>query len=280
MRKFLKWGTLGVLTLAVLCYLLLLGGLWAVQERLMFGRSSKEIQELPDTRGWAYEDVWCDVDGEKTHGWWIPLEHARGTVLFSHGSGRNVSGYLDDVALFRELGMSVLLYDYGGYGQSTGEASEERCYADARAMWKYLVETRGIAPRQIILDGSSMGGGVTAQLATEVDAAAVILESTFTSVPETLSDTYPFVPAKWICHIQFRNVDKVGRIKCPVLILHSRQDTVIPFEHSQRLLEKVAAPKMFVEIRGAHHGGKFDSRETYLQGLGTFVEEKVQIPLS
>ena len=280
MRKFLKWGTLGVLTVAVLGYVLLLAGLWAVQDRLMFGRSSKEIQELPDARGWTYEDVWRDVAGEKTHGWWIPLENARGTVLFSHGSGRNVSGYLDDVALFRELGMSVLIYDYGGYGQSTGKASEERCYADARSMWKYLVETRGIGPQQIILDGSSMGGGVTAQLASEVDSAAVILESTFTSVPETLSDTYPFVPAKWICHIQFRNIDKVGGIKCPVLILHSRQDTVIPFPQSKELLEKVTAPKNFVEIHGAHHGGKFDSRDIYLQGVKTFIEEKVHFSLS
>ena len=227
-------------------------------------------------RGWSYEDVWCDVAGKRPTGGGFPWRmHGHG-AFFSHGSGRNVSGYLDDVALFRELGMSVLLYDYGGYGQSSGEASEQRCYADARAMWKYLVETRGIPPEQIILDGSSMGGGVTAQLATEVDAAAVILESTFTSVPKTLSDTYPFVPAKYICHIQFRNIDKVGLIKCPVLILHSRQDTVIPFQHSQELLEKITTPKVFVEIHVAPTMAASSTRETYLQGLKAFIEDKVR----
>ena len=88
----------------------------------MFGGRTHNVIETPAARDWPFEDVWLEVDGEKTHGWWLPVENARGAVLFSHGSGRNLSGYLEDTAFYRELGFSVLLYDYGGYGQSTGAA--------------------------------------------------------------------------------------------------------------------------------------------------------------
>lgn len=280
MLKILKWGAVTVLMLAGLLYLLLLAGLWAAQDRLMFGRASGEIKELPSSRGWSYEEVWCDGSGEKTLGWWIPLEGARGTVLFSHGSGRNISGYLDDVALYRELGLSVLLYDYGGYGQSSGKASEQRCYDDARAMWDYLTRVRNIPQQEIILAGSSMGGGVTAELATRVTPAIVVLESTFTSVPETLLDTYPFIPAECICRIKFRNIDKVGNIQCPVAIFHGREDDVVPFSHGEQLFDKVKTPKIFVEIHGAHHGGKFDSREIYLKSLSGFLDKNLAFPVS
>ncbi|NLV46783.1 MAG: alpha/beta hydrolase [Candidatus Hydrogenedentes bacterium] len=210
MKRIIKWTLIVIPALAVLLYLVLLAGLWAMQERLMFGRADTEIREMPDARGWTYEDVWCDVDGEKTHGWWIPLENARGTILFAHGSGRNISGYLEDVALYREAGFSVLLYDYGGYGASGGAASEARCYADARAMWDYLVDVRKMSADRIVLAGSSMGGGVTLGLAVQVSPAALILESTFTSVPDVLSEAYPFIPARWICRIQFRNMTGSG----------------------------------------------------------------------
>ncbi len=270
-QRLLKWTAIVIPGFAAVLYVLFLAGLWALQDHLMFGRSTKEIKETPAARGWRYEEVWCEVAGEKTHGWWIPVQGARGAVLFSHGSGRNISGYLEDVALFREQGLSVLLYDYGGYGSSSGKASESRCYADGFSMWDYLTQALKIPPEKIILAGSSLGGGVTVELATHVTPVAVILESTFTSVPDALSDAYPFIPADWICHIQFRNSDKIGRIHCPVLVVHGREDTVVPFAHGERLYEKVTGPKMFLEIHGAHHGGKFASRDIYTERLKLFI---------
>jgi len=275
-KKAAKWGVVIVLALAGLAYALLLVGVWAIQDRLMFGRRTNEIVENPSARNWSYEEVWVDVAGGRTCGWWIPVPDARGTVLFSHGSGHNISNYLEDVVFFRDLGLSVLLYDYGGYGLSTGEPSEARCCADARAMWDHLVTARGIPPEKIVLAGSSMGGGVTAELATQVSPAAVLFESTFTSIPDTLAHMYPFIPAQWVCRIQFRNIDKVGRIRCPVLISHSRQDTVVPFAEAEQLYQQVSAPKMFVEIQGSHHGGKFESRAVYAAALNTFFSQHVR----
>ncbi len=273
--KILLWGGVILLVLCVALYLLLLVGIWAFQEQLLFAGRTHEIVTTPTARGWDYEEIWLPVAGEQTHGWWLPLAEARGVVLFAHGSGRNISGYLEDAELFRDLGFSVLLYDYGGYGQSTGSPSETRCVADARALWDYLVETRTIPPGQIILAGSSLGGGVTGALAAQVNPAAVILESTFTSMPDAAQDMLPFIPARWLCRIQFRTGDVVERLSCPILIVHSKDDAVVPFSHGQQLFARAREPKLFVEIEGAHYGGKFRSRETYTAGLKRFFESYV-----
>jgi len=261
------------LLLAAGLYALVVGGVWAVQDHLLFGRRTADMTRTPADMHWSYEDVWADVPGGRTHGWWIPFEHARGAVLYSHGSGKNISNYLDDMAFFRDLGLSVLMYDYGGYGQSTGRPSEARCYADIRAMWSHLVHVCNLPPERVILMGSSMGGGVTTDLAAEAKAGAMILEATFTSIPDVVSGEYPWIPAHLIAHTRFVNVDKVSRIRCPVLIIHSVDDDTVPFAHAERLYERVNAPKTFLEIHGSHGGGKFSSREQYAAGLKAFLEQ-------
>ncbi len=256
-------------------YGLIVAGVWAIQDRLLFGRRSTALVQTPDALKWAYEDVWSETPDGRTHGWWIPHENARGAVLYSHGSGKNISHYLDDMALFRDLGFSILMYDYGGYGQSTGKPSEARCHADIRAMWNHLVNVRKIPPERIVLMGSSMGGGVTADLPAEVVAGAVILEATFTSIPDVVSSAHPWIPARLIARHRFANIEKVGRIRSPVLIIHSVDDATVPFAQARMLYERVAAPKTFLEIHGSHGGGKFASREQYTAGLGAFLDQYV-----
>lgn len=276
-RTFVRRCLFVLFALAAALYIMLLAGLWAFQDHLMFGRRTSAFTEMPSDRVWPYEDVRIEVKDETTHGWWLPVGNARGAVLFSHGSGRNISGYLQDAEIFRELGLSVLLYDYGGYGASSGAPSEDRCYADALGMWNHLVQERGIPPEKIVLAGSSMGSGVTAGLAAQAAPGGVILESSFTSVPKLLAEQYPFIPARWLCRIRFNNIDRVGDFRCPVLIVHSRDDTVTPFRHGEQLYERVTAAKRFVEIQGAHYGGKFTSRDIYTAALKTFFDEYVQL---
>ncbi|MFA7693710.1 MAG: alpha/beta fold hydrolase [Candidatus Hydrogenedentes bacterium] len=263
--------------LLLLFYGLIVFLLWMVQEPLLFMRADSLVREKPDERSWDYEDLWLEVNGEKSHGWWIPLENADYVILFSHGSGRNITGYLDDVALYREAGFSVLLYDYGGYGESSGKASEKRCYADAHAMWDYLVSTRNIAPDHIILAGSSLGGAMAVELAATRKGAGLILESSFTSARDVVQDTFSWLILPLIWHIQFNNLDKIHSISCPLLVIHSREDTVVPFQHGQRLYEKALEPKHFVAIEGAHYSGKFRSKEMYLYHLRRFAEDYFSI---
>ena len=254
-------------------YFAVFAAVWAFQERIYYKGRTSDVNQTPQSLGWPHEDVWVEVVGGKTHGWWLPLENARGAVLFSHGSGKNISHYLDDAQYFRDNGFSVLLYDYGGYGESTGEPSEGRCYTDIRAMYKYLTKTLGIPEEKIVLAGCSMGGGVTADLAANVQPGAVILESTFLSVPRVVADTLPWMPSLALTRIQFRNMDKVRDIKTPVLVVHSTEDNTVPFAHGKRLFEMIRAPKQFVQITGSHGGGKFSSKEVYGPALKKFLDE-------
>lgn len=255
----------GLVALSLLLYL--------GQGRLIF-IPSYDYDRTPQINGWAYEDVSVDVDGETTRAWYIPAEgEPKGTFLFSHGNAGNMAGRLESVGLYRELGYDVLVYDYGGYGESTGKPSEKRCYQDIRAIWKYLVETRNIEPNRIVLLGRSLGAGPTCQLATEVTPGAILIESTFTSVPDIGKEIYPFLPVRLLSRIKFDNIAKVPHFKAPALYVHSPDDTLIPYHHGQKLFEAGAEPKTALKIRGDHNEGFWISGALYTDALENFLDK-------
>ncbi|MCP4643150.1 MAG: alpha/beta hydrolase [bacterium] len=222
--------------------------------------------------GWAYDDVMLSHDGHATHGWYMPVENPRGTILFSHGNAGCIPDRLESVAVFRALGFNVFIYDYGGYGRSSGRPSEKRCYADIRAAWRFLTEEQGVAPESIVLFGRSLGGGPTCQLATEVQPAAVILESAFLSVRKMANDMMPILPVTLVIRTKFDNADKIQRIACPILVVHSPQDDIVPYAHGRGLFELANEPKTFLEIQGNHNDGWYNSGRLYLEGLAVFLE--------
>jgi len=222
---------------------------------------------------WKYEEIALPVDGHTTRGWFIPEENARATLLFSHGNGGTISDRLDFVTMFKPMGLNVLLYDYGGYGDSTGRPSEQRCYADARAMWQYLTVDKGIPPGRIILYGESIGGGVTVNLASEVTPGAVVLQSTFLSVTQRAQELLPFVPVRLFLRHRFENAAKIGRVKAPILFMHSPDDTIIPYHHGKELFALAPEPKTFLELHGDHNDGPFVSQRTYTNGLADFLDK-------
>lgn len=243
------------------------------QTRLIFP-STRVIDRTPASAPfcWDYEEVFFNVDGEKTHAWFVPLDGAERTVLFSHGNAGNIAGRLESMQLLRSMGFSVLAYDYGGYGRSTGSASEQRVYRDVEAAWAYLTETRHSAPSEIVLFGRSLGGAATAYLASRVTPAAVVLESTFCSIPAVVRD----MPlgrffAKGVRH-RFPTIDRVPLIRAPLLVIHSREDTLIPFKHGQAIFDAARGPKTFLEIRGDHDMGFVESMEPYKQGWKAFFD--------
>lgn len=261
-----------VLLLPVLAVLLLFFG-YIFQEKVLFPATSG-IDRTPASPpfNWAYEEVFLEVGGEKTHGWFIPLEEAGKTVLFSHGNAGNIAGRLESIQLLRSMGFSVFAYDYGGYGVSTGRPSEQRICADVEAAWNYLTVDRGISPAEIVLFGRSLGGAATAYLASNVVPAAVILESTFTSLPGVVRDM-PLgkFPSKGIRH-QFPTLERVRDIHAPLLVVHSKEDTLIPFKHGQAIFEAANTPKEFLEIRGDHNMGFVQSMDDYVAGWKRFFE--------
>lgn len=259
--------TVGVAAYAGIVVLAFLG-----QHRMLF-MATKDIYRTPAENGWTFDEVKLDVDGGQTHAWYVHAdENPKGTVLFSHGNAGNIADRLESIGIFRRMGYDVLAYDYGGYGKSSGRPREKRCYEDVRAMWRYLTDERGIAADRIVLFGRSLGAGVTAQLATEVDAAAVVIESTFTSVPDRAQEIYRFLPAKLFVTIKFDNASKIPRVRSPLLVIHSRDDTIIPFHHGEKLFELAPEPKTFFELTGDHNEGFWMSGDTYTNALEKFLD--------
>jgi len=234
---------------------------------------TKSIAETPAQWKMPYEEAVLSVEGGQTHVWYLSAPEARGVVLHSHGNAGNMGDRGEVATIFRELGLSVCMYDYGGYGQSTGSPSESRCYADARAVWDYLTRQKGIPPSQIILHGHSLGGGPTGQLATEVHPGGVVLESAFGSVAAMAMAHYYVYPAWLLVRHRFDNESKMASIHAPMMVIHSRTDEIVPFSQGQTLFEKANPPKRFVEIRGGHNTGFTESLDTYIPAWRQFLDE-------
>ncbi len=261
----------------VVAYVVLVALLYVFQERILFP-ATRDVYRDPSAYGWDFDEVFLPVQGEKTHAWFIPLENARGVVLFSHGNAGNMADRLESIGLLRSFGLSVAAYDYGGYGRSTGSPSEARACADARAVWQYLTETRHIDPREVILFGRSLGGAVTADLASRVVPAGVVLESTFLSTVAMGRAIYPWLPMGMLLKHRFESDRKVGDIRAPVMVIHSPQDTVIPYRHGRKLYELAPQPKRFIEITGDHNQGFVESEPVYRQAWEAFIQDVEAVP--
>ena len=224
-----------------------------------------------------YEDVLLKTpDGIQIHGWFIPKSGASKTVLFFHGNAGNMSHREDSIRIFHNIGVNVFIFDYRGYGKSQGSPDEKGLYLDARAAWHYLLEQKKMKPEDIILFGRSLGGVVATKLATEVDSAALILESSFTSARDTANMLMPIMSRLIILRYEFNNADRIKQIKQPLLVLHSPQDDIIPYQLGVRLFENANEPKTFVKMTGDHNTGFIRSQPKYGLALKSFIESQIK----
>lgn len=230
----------------------------------------RELTSDPGRMGLPFTEVSLQTDDDLTlHGWFIAADSPQ-AVLFLHGNAGNISHRLDSIKLFQELGLNVLIFDYRGYGRSEGSPDEEGTYLDARAAWGWLVDEAGFEPSSIVLFGRSLGGSIAAWLATQERPGALIVESAFTSVPDMGQRLYPWLPVRWLARFDYPTQRYVAEASCPVLIVHSREDDIIPFEHGQAIYESAPQPKVLLEIRGGHNDG-FLVSPGYADGLREFL---------
>jgi len=270
---------LGLLSLAAGIYLLLSLVLYLLQGRMVFlaNMPGRALTATPSDFGFEFEDVSITTsDGEQLHGWYVPATRSRGVVLFFHGNAGNISHRLDSIEIFHQLGLDTLIIDYRGYGQSSGKPTEQGTYLDAQAAWNYLVDERGVAANRIIIFGRSLGGAIGAWLGTQHTPAAVIIESSFTSGVDMARRLYPFLPARLITRLRYPVAEYASRLQCPVLVVHSRDDEIIPFAMGQSIYAAVTQRKAFLELRGDHNGGIFISRNDYLPGLDGFINSVLE----
>jgi len=287
---------------------------YVFQSHLVFFPSTgREAVVTPQSYGLRYESVSIrTADGETLDAWWVPAENARGTVLFFHGNAGNISHRVDYLQMFHRLRFSTLIVDYRGYGKSSGTPTEAGTYRDAEAAWEHLRHARLAQPRDIVIAGESLGAAVATWLAASLTPAppsphsfplsqaergrveppfstrekggdegsprAVLLFSTFTSVPDLGAQVYWFLPVRLLSRFDYDNLANLKRIRAPVFIAHSRDDDIVPYEHGRRLFEAAAEPKAFLEMRGGHNDGFIFTRQEWVAELGAFLDHYAARP--
>ena len=246
--------------------------LYFFQEKVVFV-PSREIVLTPDEVGLAWEDVYLEVEpGVKINVWFIyaPSSTPR-TVLFCPGNAGNVSRRVFTAQFLTALGVNVLLVDYRGYGRSQGTPSERNVYADVRAAYNWLTQEKNIPAEDIYLFGRSLGGAIAIEVAGQVPVAGLIVESSFTSAAEVGRRMFPFMPVKMLSRYRFDNAAKIGRLTCPVLITHSPDDDLIPYDMGRKLYELAPEPKAFIELSGTHNERLYYESDIYVNGLREFL---------
>ncbi|MEP0890879.1 MULTISPECIES: alpha/beta fold hydrolase [unclassified Leptolyngbya] len=207
-------------------------------------------------------------------------------MLYFCGVGRNIGdyNYLARVAAFRQLGFSVLVFDYRGYGRSDGGFPyEAQLYQDGEAAWNYLRYQRHIPADQIVIYGESLGGAIALNLATKhPDASGLIMQSSFTSMREAIQHRklLQLFPISLILTEQFNSLAKIQELKIPVLFLHGTRDSVVPPEMSQRLYEAAPGSKQLFLIEGGDHVRIYEpGHQSYLKAIESFVNT-IDVPNS
>ena len=265
---------LKLLLAALACYAVFVLVVYMMQARMLYladvpGRS---LERTPADIGAEYHDVSINtVDRVRLHGWYIPGDSDR-VLLFFHGNAGNISHRLESIRQFLQLGLSVLIIDYRGYGQSEGRTTEQGIYRDAEAAWRYLTENQDISESRIVVFGRSMGASAAAYLAVQHRPLALIIESSFTSVPDIAGEYYPWLPVRWLSRLRHSARDFVRQARSPVLVIHSRDDEIVPFHHGEAIYAAAGEPRTFLEIRGTHNDAFLRDEQNYLAGLRSFLD--------
>ncbi len=250
--------------------------IYFIQSSLIYfpNLAGRDLIATPENIGLSYQDVeFVTEDNIKLHGWFIPSTNAKATVLFFHGNAGNISHRLDSIKIFNQLELNVFIFDYRGYGQSEGKTTEKGTYKDAEAAWNYLSNTRGIHAQQIIIFGRSLGASIASWLAGKHTPAALIIESAFTSVPSMGQRLYPFLPIRWLTHFKYNTKQYIKDVSCSVLVAHSSDDDIIPYDEGLEIFDAAAEPKYFLEMSGGHNDGFMITGATYIEGIKSFIDD-------
>ena len=211
------------------------------------------------------------ADGSLLDAIYFPCEHAKGIVLYSHGNGEILKN-LEPIADFyrQEFQISILIYDYRGYGRSEGKPTASGILEDGRAARKWLADRAQIDASEIIQMGFSLGGAVAIDLAAFDGAKGLILQSTFSSLPDCASEIFPFLPARWLLHQQLHSAEKIKQYTGPLLLSHGTADRTISYRQGQKLYQATGGPKTLYTVENGCHSPPSD--DEYHELVRQFLE--------
>ena len=194
-------------------------------------------------------------------------------VLFLHGNASTVASRMNvkHCARLVEMGFNVLAPEYRGYNGLSGVPTEASVAADARAAYDYLRTNERVPADRLVIFGWSLGAAIAVNLASQVDARAVILEGAPDSIVEIGQERYPMFPIRLIIRNPFNAIDRIGGVRAPLLFLHSPDDAVVPFVNGRKLFDAAPLPKTFVEVRGGHIEASEIDRDVFYGAIARFL---------
>ena len=245
---------LRLLALAAGVYLGVIVVLLALENSLVYHPTPAGVDWQPPPAAAVRDVELTSADGSRIHGWWYPKAGADKALLYFHGNAGNLSHRGGAIAeLHHELGVSVLIIDYPGYGRSGGSPSEAGCYAAADAAYDWLTKEQKVAPENLLIYGASLGGGVATDLASRREHGALILVKTFTSMPDVAQGLYPWLPVRWLMRNRYDSLTRIRQCRRPVFVAHGTADGLIPCAQGERLFAAANEPKKFLAMPGVDH---------------------------
>jgi len=232
-----------------------------IEDRFIF-HPSAEIVQTPLHVGLPFQDHFISTsDGVRLNGWFIPHPDARATLLWFHGNAGNISHRVENLKLLHDkVKLNIFIFDYRGYGLSTGSISEEGTYRDGRAALNYVNQQIGVEAKNLIIFGRSLGAAVATEVALQCACRGLILEAPFTSIRDMAQKIFPVLPIGLLLQTRFNILEKIAQLRVPLLVLHGDRDDVVPYEQGKKVFAAARVPKSFYTISGATHN------DTYLVG--------------
>jgi uncharacterized protein len=239
-----------VFVVGIMCVVALI---WTLQRRLIYFPTS--VVNEPGEIGLAGVEpvTFATSDGLTLNGWFVPAPSTPVTVLVFNGNAGNRAHRASLAAALRRHGLQVLLMDYRGYGGNPGTPTENGLAADSRAARAYLAGRPDVDASRIVYFGESLGAAVAVGLAAEHQPAALVLRSPFTSMADVGQHHYPFLPVRLLLRDRFNAIDRIRRIRVPLLVIAGGQDRIVPAAHTRRLYDAAVGPKTLFVLPDADH---------------------------
>ncbi len=279
-----RWLLVRVLVGASIAYGVIFIVLWTQLEKRFVFFPVAELLYTPNDVNLQYEDVRIQTsDSLELQGWFVPgePEAASGpdsnvTWLWFHGNGGNIGHRIGELALaHHRTGANIFIFDYRGYGESEGTASEQGTYLDSSAVIEYLASRPDVDSDRIVYLGHSLGAAVALELALTRPPMAMVLVSPFASARDMANLTLPFPPAGWLVRNHYDSISRIRQIDVPILVIHGDQDETVPISQGRKLYEAANQPKRFQTLEGAAHNDTYEvAGEQYWGAIESFLAER------